>query len=134
VLDREECARWLAQARHTWESAVRDRDEGDYDWACFKAQQAAELALKAVLRALGRRAVGHGLVALLARLREEGVELDPALEPSARNLDFHYIPPRYPDAFAAGAPFQYYDRQRADQALADAAAILRWAEEAGRDA
>lgn len=134
MLDREEFARWYAQARHTWESAARDRDEGDHDWACFKAQQAAELALKAVLRALGRRVTGHSLLDLLERLRREGVPLDPVLEPAARNLEFHYIPSRYPDAFAHGAPFQFYDRARADQALEDASAILRWAGRIGEGA
>jgi hypothetical protein len=44
-LDREEFGRPFSQARHTLDSARRDAEEGDYDWAAFKAQQAAESIL-----------------------------------------------------------------------------------------
>jgi predicted HD phosphohydrolase len=34
-LDREEFGRPFSQARHTLDSARRDAEEGDYDWAAF---------------------------------------------------------------------------------------------------
>nr|WP_218184382.1 HEPN domain-containing protein [Aeropyrum camini] len=49
VLDCEEADRWLRQARYTLESVRSDYDGGFYSWACFKANQAAEYSLKAVL-------------------------------------------------------------------------------------
>ncbi len=52
-LDFEEWARWRSQARHTLASGWQDLKEGDYDWASFKAHQAAEFALKGLLRGLG---------------------------------------------------------------------------------
>jgi len=42
----------------------------------------------------------------------------------ARELDRHYIPPRYPDACAAGSPFEFYDQDTAERALKAAAQIL----------
>lgn len=126
MLDREEFQRWYAQAEHTMASSRRDAGAGDHDWACFKAQQAAELALKALLRAMGRPAMGHGLLHLLDRIANEGVSVDADVAEAARNLEFHYIPARYPYAFPTGAPYQYYGRDQADQAIAAAARVLTW--------
>lgn len=41
-LDFAEWARWRSQAQHTLASGKQDLKEGDYDWASFKAHQAAE--------------------------------------------------------------------------------------------
>ena len=50
--------------------AVRDLEEGDYDGACFNAEEAVQLAAKAVLyRYFGEAPRIHGSRALLARLR-----------------------------------------------------------------
>ena len=46
MFDREEFERWLKQAEKTLESAERDKNNEDYNWCCFKAQQAAEYAVK----------------------------------------------------------------------------------------
>jgi HEPN domain-containing protein len=43
---------------------------------------------------------------------------------SAQRLDGHYIPSRYPDAFPTGVPSDYYDEATAQQAIADARALL----------
>jgi len=48
-LDVSEYERWTRSAVRTLESAERDAEHGDYNWACFKAHQAAEKALKALL-------------------------------------------------------------------------------------
>ncbi|MEB3816356.1 MAG: HEPN domain-containing protein, partial [Desulfurococcales archaeon] len=49
--------------------AVRDYEEGDYDGACFNAEEVMQLAVEAVLyRYFGETPRIHGLRALLARL------------------------------------------------------------------
>ncbi|MFZ8813833.1 MAG: HEPN domain-containing protein [Thermus aquaticus] len=44
-LDWEEFGRPSSQARHTLDSARRDAEEGDYDWAAFRALEAVESIL-----------------------------------------------------------------------------------------
>jgi len=39
---------WLRQALRDLEHAKRSVELGDYEWACFAAQQAAEKAVKAL--------------------------------------------------------------------------------------
>lgn len=131
-LDREEFARWFAQARHTLASGERDLEEGDYDWASFKAHQAAEYALKGLLRGLGRPAFGHALLRLIQALREAGVEATEEVEKAAKGLDLHYIPARYPDAYPEGSPHEYYTEERAQEALEAARLSLAWVEEVWR--
>ena len=126
--DTDEYSRWLGQARHTLASAQRDTAEGDFDWACFKAQQAGEYALKALLRGLGRPAHGHALNRLLAQLSEAGLEPDEGITRAGQLLDRHYIPTRYPDAYAEGSPHEYYDDRTAEEAQGAAAQIIRWVE------
>jgi len=41
-------ADWLRQALRDLEHAKRSVELGDYEWACFAAQQAAEKAVKAL--------------------------------------------------------------------------------------
>ncbi|WP_018461624.1 HEPN domain-containing protein [Thermus oshimai] len=131
-MDREEYERWLAQAKHTLASAERDAEEGDYDWASFKAQQAGEYALKGLLRGLGQAAHGHSLKRLLSVLEGAGVAIPPELLESAQELDIHYVPARYPDAYPEGSPFEFYNAKRAREALEAARRILTWVEDAWR--
>ena len=49
-MDCSEACKWLRQAVHTLEAVDADLEASNLDLACFKAQQAAELALKAVIR------------------------------------------------------------------------------------
>jgi len=53
IFDQEEYRRWMKQAEATLSSAKRDKDYGDYNWCCFKAQQAAEFAVKGLLYGVG---------------------------------------------------------------------------------
>jgi hypothetical protein len=41
---------WLRQAQRDISHAQNALEDGDYDWACFAAQQAAEKAVKALFR------------------------------------------------------------------------------------
>ena len=53
-LDEEEYNRWMKNAQTTLRSAINDKSSQFYNWACFKAQQAAEYAVKAYLRGIGK--------------------------------------------------------------------------------
>ncbi len=100
-------------------------EDGNYEWSCFQSQQAAEKAVKALLFAYGRSAWGHSITELLNYVREfENV--DEGLFVAARELDRHYIPTRYPNAFESGYPGMYYDRPTAERALEQAKRIVEW--------
>lgn len=124
LLDVEEYQRWFNQALHTIDSARRDQTEKDFAWACFKAQQAGEYAVKALLRGLGLVSVGHSILKLLTELSKNNLEISQPLWDAARELDRHYTPPRYPDAFPAGSPFEFYDRATSKEAIRAATLIL----------
>ncbi len=131
MFDWSEYERWMEQARHTLSSIKADLEFGSYGWACFKAQQAAELALKAFLRGAGRPAFGHDLRELAIALSEYCRPSDDLME-DALFLSKFYIPPRYPYAFPSGAPYQFYTRREAENAFRFASRILEWVEECAR--
>jgi HEPN domain-containing protein len=101
LFDSKEFERWILQARDTLESANEDLNNGRYNWACFKAQQAAEYAVKGLIYGLGSIPIGHSVLRLLARLRRRGVEVEGVMR-YARILDRHRIPTRYPNAHPEG--------------------------------
>jgi HEPN domain-containing protein len=116
---------WLRQAEADLRHARNSRAAGDYDWAAFACHQAAEKAIKAVFQKRHRDAWGHTISPLLASLAEGG-QLDDALVDRAKELDKHYIPTRYPNGFERGAPVDFYTAKEADQAIANAEAILEF--------
>ena len=126
MFDREEFERWIAQAEYTLKSAENDLNSNFYSWACFKAQQAAEYAVKALLFGLGIMAYGHSIKRLLDLLSRETekVAVPEELFDLARLLDRHYIPPRYPDAYIEGAPYEYYGKKDAIEAINAAKEII----------
>lgn len=128
VFDQEEFDRWLSQANHTFASAERDAHQKDFAWACFKAQQAGEYALKALLRGLSQPAYGHALKRLLGELAELNLEVPEKIQSAGQALDRHYIPARYPDAYPEGSPHEYYDQKTAKEALDAAAEVIGWVE------
>jgi HEPN domain-containing protein len=117
VFDCEEASRWMRQARYTIASLGADMNAGFHAWACFKAHQAAEFALKALLRGAGVESFGHDLLDLwskASRLCEALSELRHCIT----LLNKMYIPPRYPDAWAGGAaPFESYTERDSEEAL-----------------
>jgi HEPN domain-containing protein len=104
---------------------VNARAAGDYDWAAFASHQAAEKAIKAVFQKLHQDAWGHVLSFLLAAL-PDAQRPDRALIDRAKQLDKHYIPTRYPNGFERGAPTDLYILQEADEAIANAEAIIEF--------
>ncbi len=117
-------ADWLTQARRDLDQARSSRREARHEWACFAAHQAAEKALKALHLHHGQDAWGH----VVARLLNDLPVTAPAgLLDKARALDNFYVPTRYPNGHAAGAPFEHYGALQSDQALAYASEILEFA-------
>ena len=118
-------ADWFRQAEADLRHARHALEDGDFEWSCFAAQQAAEKALKAVFQKLGMEAWGHTLTALIGNLPPDA-RPTPELIDCARTLDKHYIPTRYPNSFDTGAPTDFYTRQDAEQAIRCAEALLEF--------
>lgn len=112
---------WMRQAESDLDHARNALADGDFDWACFAAQQSAK---KAAHAAVGQEAWGHVVTELLEGLRAHETSIDDPLLDRARALDKHYIPTRYPNGLPAGAPADFYTRAEAERAIADAEAIL----------
>jgi HEPN domain-containing protein len=130
-VDCVEFSRWLVMARRTLESARRDAEGGDFNWACFKAHQAAEFAAEGLLYGAGRPARGHSVYKLLEAAKELLSVPEGFLE-LGKLLDKFYIPTRYVDAWSEGVPFEYFTRGDAEAALAAAEKILAFVEELWR--
>ncbi len=108
MFDCSEARRWMKQAAYTIESITLDLEGGFYSWACFKAHQAAEYSLKALLRGFGVESFGHDLLALWRKAKDLCESLN-ALWDCISLLNKMYIPPRYPDAWAGeSAPYESY--------------------------
>ena len=115
---------WFRQAEADLRHARHSQRDGDYEWACFAAQQAAEKASKAAHAALGQEAWGHAVTELLDALRPSAAEIDKALLDRARALDKLYTATRYPNNLPAGAPADYYTDAEAERAIGDAESVL----------
>ncbi len=126
-MDCVEFSRWLAMARRTLESAARDVEGGDHNWACFKAHQAAEFAVKGLLYGAGRPARGRSVSKLL-EAAEALVEVPGGLVELGKLLDKFYIPTRYVDAWSEGAPYEYFTRGDAESALRAAGEVVSFVE------
>lgn len=134
MLDKQEFDRWMKQAEHNLLSAERDATAGDYAWACFKAQQAAETAVKALLLGLGQPARGHSILVLLRQVADLQILVPASLFEIAKRLDRIYIPSRYPNAYPTGSPFEFYNVADAQQAIADAGQVINFVRETFRNA
>lgn len=123
-VDRTEFERWRSEADRALAGARLQRDGGLHNWACFEAEQAAQLALKGLLHGLGRGPWGHDVVRLGDLARDAGIAPPAPLVDALRRLGRHYIAARYPDAHASGPPGPHYGESDATQAIADAEAVL----------
>ena len=117
-------ADWFRQAEADLQHARHALRDAAHEWACFAAQQAAEKAVKAAHAALGQEAWGHVVTELLDALRPHAAGIDDELMDRARALDKLYIPTRYPNGLAGGAPADFYTRPESERAIADAEVIL----------
>jgi HEPN domain-containing protein len=122
-VDRDEFTRWRAEADAALVGARVQAEAELHNWACFAAEQAAQLAVEGLLHGLGRGPWGHDLVRL-GELLAEVDAVSGAVEDAFRRLSRHYIPARYPDAHPSGPPGMHYGRSDSDEALGDAALVL----------
>ncbi len=115
----------MAQAEHSLRVSQLMFENALWSEVCFKAEQTAQLALKAFLFSKGRRFVYIHSISELAsecskeddnflRFKEEG-----------KILDGYYISTRYPDALPDPAvPFESFTEEQAHQALAISGEIV----------
>ncbi|MBS7613357.1 HEPN domain-containing protein [Candidatus Bathyarchaeota archaeon] len=96
---------------------------GRWSKVCFNAQQAAELALKALLNHYGVEKRTHSLVDLLDELIQINKEFKIYGE-AAKVLDQYYIPTRYANAFASGPAKRHFTENQAKQAIELAKSLL----------
>lgn len=116
---------WLEQASRDLRHAENARDDEDFEWSAFAAQQSAEKALKALILEKGGEPWGQSVTGLVEVLPADvGAPAD-ILE-AARRLDKHYLPTRYPNGFAEGYPGKFYTRGEAKGAIDDASQILEF--------
>ena len=123
-LDEPEFSRWREEADRALGGAAREAEARNHNWSCFLAEQAAQLAVKALLHGLGRAPWGHDLEQLTRAVGEAGVELSDEVTSAARLLARHYIPARYPDAHPAASPGSRYVADDSAAALRAAEALL----------
>jgi HEPN domain-containing protein len=74
------------------------RRASDFNWACFKAHQAAEFAVEGLLYGTGRPARGHSVYKLLEAAKELLLSVPEEFMELGKLLDKFYIPTRYVDA------------------------------------
>lgn len=117
---------WFRQALADLQHANNSKDDGDFEWSCFAAHQAAEKALKAIFLKRGIDAWGHTLTVLLGNLPDDIGQPPDKLINNARILDKYYIPTRYPYGFDSGAPTDFYTLSEAQQAVQLAEAIIEY--------
>ena len=124
----ERSAAWMAQAKRDLENAEYEHKGGFYEWAAFAAQQAAEKALKSAYQRMGGDAWGHSCFRLLEGLLAAKGMTGEELLAQARLLDRFYIPARYPNGWAQGAPRDMIQERDANEAIRAAEHILRFCE------
>ncbi len=116
---------WFKQALRDLEQARLSEQAGFYEWACFTAQQAAEKAVKGLHLKFGQEAWGHVVARLLKEL-PPSVSVPDDLIQKAQVLDGFYIPPRYPNGFPEGAPFEHYSSLQSSEAIRYAGEIIEF--------
>ena len=110
---------WFRQAEKDLQHARNSVRSGDFEWACFAAQQAAEKAVKAVYIDSIDRSVSRVMLNY-----PENLKPPRELVERAKELDKHYIPSRYPNSHPEGAPLDYYTEQEATKAVQGADQII----------
>ena len=120
---------WVDKAEFFRREAKRHVEEGVYWAACFEAQQAAELYLKALQLALtGVHEFTHDLSRLLYFLEESGLNVPEDLYAAADALTPHYTNARYP-----GAKAIVYDERAARRCIEYMERIVGWVHGATKD-
>lgn len=128
---RDEVLNWLAEAKADLRHAEASISMGDYNWACFAAQQAVEKALKAlVLHVLGEYPRGHDLVKLYRKVK--GSIIVQLSEEGLARLSAYYTIARYPNA-GVERPSEEIVKEHAEEALSIARGSLNEVSKVIRD-
>lgn len=114
---------WYKQAQNDFLWAQDTLAGEKYAQACFICQQVAEKSLKAIAYYRDFDMVKSHSVLEIAR----NLGINGEIENIAKRLDLYYISTRYPDAFPSGAPFEYYTKEQAVEAISFADKILKFA-------
>ena len=87
---------WFSQAKFDLEAAKTSLTAGNYEWACFQAQQSAEKALKSYLYLHGKRLI---ITQSINKLLQECSKINNQFKTikETKALDRYYIPTRYPN-------------------------------------
>jgi len=120
----------MRQALRDLAHAERSLEMGDYEWACFAAQQAAEKAVKALYESRNMEVWGHSVSRMLESL-PGGLKPNGDLIDKAKELDRHYIPTRYPNFHSEGAPLDYYTKSDAERAVKYAREVIEFCRSKG---
>ena len=128
MLDEEEYEKWMSMAKKTLKSAERDLNGGDFNWSCFKSQQAAEFAVKAFLWGIGKPKYGHAVSKLIKEIDDVPEDIVKA----CMRLDKFYTAPRYADMWSEGAPYEYYSKEEAEEAIYYASKVMGFVEDGWR--
>lgn len=115
---------WLDKARRLRARASALVGEGEFDFACFAAQQSAEFLLKGLLVGrLGARPITNSLYQLAKAWAEaSGALLREEVVRCAKELEQHYVQARYPDARLT--PYEEWEAERCLRCLGE---IWSWA-------
>jgi HEPN domain-containing protein len=117
---------WFRQAERDLQHARNSRRDGQHEWACFAAQQAAEKAIKALLYKHAIDVWGHVITELLDEL-PASVSVPSELVEKAKDLDNFYIATRYANGHPSGAPFEHYGPLQSERAINYANEIVEFA-------
>ncbi|QXO93505.1 HEPN domain-containing protein [Methanospirillum purgamenti] len=119
---------WIVQAKYDLKAAVDNCMAGNYEWACFISQQAAEKSIKSLYQYFGGDAWGHSAEKLLIGLIDS-IDIDGGLLSHAKRLDRLYIISRYPDGLTYGTPHEHFTREDAHAAISSAGNIIRFCQD-----
>ncbi|RIL11825.1 MAG: DNA-binding protein [Proteobacteria bacterium] len=111
---------WLEQAENDLLWAKASLKEGFYSQVCFICQQTAEKAMKALAF---NREVDEVRSHAILEIAEE-LKMDEEVLKVCKKLDQYYISTRYPDALPAGAPYKFFTKEQAQEALTFAELIF----------
>lgn len=124
--DGHEYDRYVRAADEQADDARTLAEHGSYNSAVLHLEQAAQLALKGLLRASGLASYTrtHGLRGLAERCRDDlGMEVSAEELGDLTRLERDYQPARYPDALPTGTPRSAYDEKDYQRALATVEAL-----------
>jgi len=115
----------LRQSEKDLQHPKRSVDAGDFEWACFAAQQAAEKAVESLYQSVHLDVIGRSVSRMLQDL-PISLKLPEDILQRSKELDKHYVPARYPNFHPEGAPMDHYTALEARMAVERAEKILEF--------